>query len=139
MKTVKSRKINKKETKPAISFDKDEKKLETKEVKKRKVSEKSQNVSLEDKEVKLERIRRVKGRKLHINNFSFTFFVEKRNTLQKKAVVSDINEVIDQDDFEQGFSEDENFSIGFIILILAVCLVVGFIAGYMAYRLIFVP
>ena len=139
MKTVKSRKINKKETKPAISFDKDEKKLETKEVKKRKVSEKSQNVSLEDKEVKLERISRVKGRKLHINNFSFTFFVEKRNTLQKKAVVSDINEVIDQDDFEQGFSEDENFSIGFIILILAVCLVVGFIAGYMAYRLIFVP
>ena len=147
MKKVKSRKIKNKNVrpaisfdsvKPAISFDNVDEVVKKEKVRKRKVNVKKSNDSLEKEEIRIDRIRRIRGRKLRIYDFSDTFFVEKVSTLQHSTVISNDKEDIDQDEFEHVLENEDNFSIGLIILVLAVCLVVGFIAGYMAYRLIFV-
>ncbi len=139
MKTVKSRKIKNKNTKPAISFDDVEvSNVKTSDasskVRKRKVYDKStKKVNTSNDKSDIKSFHKFRKRKLKKYNSLTDDFLDKKKDIFKSN--EDLEELQDQIDKE--IENEDNLSIGLIILILSVCLVVGFVAGYMAYRLIF--
>lgn len=139
MKTVKSRKIKNKNTKPAISFDDVEvSNVKTSDasskVRKRKVYDKStKKVNTSNDKSDIKSFHKFRKRKLKKYNSLTDDFLDKKKDIFKS------NEDLEglQDQIDKEIENEDNLSIGLIILILSVCLVVGFVAGYMAYRLIF--
>ena len=86
------------------------------------------NKKINRKRLKGKKIKPVEGDKLEK-----TFFVEKKDTIHSKSEVQDV----EQDEFEEKIDSGDSFSVGFLLLILIACLVLGFLAGYATYRLIF--